>query len=392
MSCYTEYLHRPSTQAVKPCANPYKGGILETLQALAKRFIADGKALSIQEYGSGNVNDTFLVTTDSEKCKKFILQRINTTVFSRPELIMRNLRTFTDHVQRRLQNKQRSSRAWKVPCIIPAADDNDYVITASGEFWRAISFIGGAKTHETVQNMDHAREAGYALGRFHSLIYDLPTKALHDTLEGFHVTPLYLKHFDEVVKKGPTASKSADNLYCHEFITERREWAHVLENAKKANQLLLRPIHGDPKISNIMIEEQTGKAISIIDLDTVKPGLIHYDLGDCLRSCCNPAGEEAENLQDVHFDTDLCRAILQGYLSEARAFLRDADYRFLFDAVRLIAFELGLRFFTDNLAGDVYFKVGYKGHNLRRALVQFRLTESIESQERTIRRIVKEFL
>jgi len=163
----------------------------------------------------------------------------------------------------------------------------------------------------------------------------------------------------------------------------------ILENAREQGKLHLRPIHGDPKANNVLRDPDTGRAVGMVDLDTVKPGLVHYDIGDCLRSCCNPLGEETELWEDVRFDADLCRAVLQGYLSTARAFLSPADYEYLFDALRLLTFELGLRFFTDHLEGNVYFRTGREGHNLARALVQFRLTESIESQESAIRLIIR---
>ncbi|RPI33795.1 MAG: aminoglycoside phosphotransferase, partial [Nitrospiraceae bacterium] len=148
--------------------------------------------------------------------------------------------------------------------------------------------------------------------------------------------------------------------------------------------------HGDPKVNNILMDNATGQAVSIVDLDTVKPGLVHYDIGDCLRSGCNPLGEETEEWEAVQFNPDLCRSILQGYIPMAREFLTENDFAYLFDAIRLIAFELGLRFFTDYLEGDVYFKVNRPDHNLARALVQFRLAESIESQEAAVRSIIRE--
>jgi Ser/Thr protein kinase RdoA (MazF antagonist) len=164
----------------------------------------------------------------------------------------------------------------------------------------------------------------------------------------------------------------------------------VLENARAEGRLPLRSIHGDPKVNNIMMDTATGQAVSIVDLDTVKPGLLQYDIGDCLRSGCNPLGEETERWEMVRFESDICRAILQGYLSWARGFLTENDYEYLFDSMRLIAFELGLRFFTDYLEGNVYFKARHQNHNLIRALVQFKLTESIEAQAETIRTIIRD--
>ena len=148
-------------------------------------------------------------------------------------------------------------------------------------------------------------------------------------------------------------------------------------------------MHGDPKVNNILFDQQTNLAMSMIDLDTVKSGLIHYDIGDCLRSGCNPLGEDVAEWEDVNFDTELCSAILSGYLEVGRSFLTEYDYVYIYDAIRVITFELGLRFFTDYLAGNQYFTVKYPEHNLQRSLVQFRLLESIEAQASIIQKIIQ---
>jgi len=218
---------------------------------------------------------------------------------------------------------------------------------------------------------------------FHHLISDLSPARLADTLEGFHVTPTSLVHDDARLACGPVAS-GGDVQHCRAFIEERRSFAPVLEQARAAGHLQLRPIHGDPKVNNVMMEETTGRAVALIDLDTVKPGLIHYDIGDCLRSCCNPLGEETRELEAVRFELSLCRQVLGGYLAAASDFLTGADYDHLYVAIRLISFELGLRFFSDHLAGNVYFRTDHARHNLQRALVQFQLTASIEAQESEI--------
>jgi len=370
--------------------NRFRGITLDNLFAVADQFKPQGKVVAIEEYGNGNVNDTYLVTLDSKKEKYFILQRINTQVFRHPELVMLNMRTFTEHVHRRLQRAPLSSdRRWEVVRLLSSEDGQDHWIDPAGAFWRAISFIDGAQSFDTIEDIEHAKEVGFALGMFHNLLSDLPSAKLTDTLEGFHITPGYLHHYDQVLaQKGPSKFPEVD--YALQFIVERRGWANVLENAKEQGVLSLRPIHGDPKVDNVMIDNATGQAISIVDLDTVKPGLVHYDIGDCLRSGCNPLGEETEQWERVRFDPELCQAILQGYLSLARDFLTENDYKYLYDAIRLISFELGLRFFTDYLEGNVYFKANHQEHNLARALVQFKLTESIESQATAIRSIIRD--
>ena len=353
---------------------------MENLNHIAEQFRSGGNVVKVKEFGNGNINDTYIVTLDSTEENKFVLQRINTHVFKQPKLIMQNMRAFTEHVRHRVHIE---GHAWEAPRVISAKDGQDYLIDADNNFWRAISFVDNAQSHDTIRDLNHAHEVGCALGTFQNLISDLPIESLADTLEGFHITPGYLGYFDKVHSQNGT-HHSPETQHCFKFIEERRVFAHILENAN----LPLRPIHGDPKVNNVMIHTTTGKAVSIVDLDTVKPGLVHYDIGDCLRSGCNPLGEDAEDWEAVHFDPEIGSAILEGYLAEARAFLTPADYEYVFASIRLLAFELGLRFFTDYLAGDVYFKVKYPGHNLHRALVQFKLTESIEAHEGEIQNIV----
>ena len=376
---------------------------MDQLIAAAQQFTPQVRVIEIHEHGRGNVNDTFLVTVggmvrgahpksalDSPGKWRFILQRLNTHVFRRPELVMANLVTFAEHVQERLGREPLSlGRRWDVPRVLLTRDGQDYFIDADGSFWRALSFIEGAQTFDIIKDTGHAREVGYALGLFHKLVSDLPAERLADTLPGFHITPLYLKHYDAVLA-GNGMRQSPEAAYCLRFVEERRALASVLEDARAEGKLLLRPIHGDPKVNNVMLDMATGQAVGMIDLDTVKPGLVHYDIGDCLRSGGNLLGEETADWQQVQFDPELGRAILQGYLSQVREFLTDHDYAHLYDAIRLITFELGLRFFTDYLEGNVYFKAQHRDHNLRRALVQFRLTESIEAQAEVIREIIRE--
>ena len=360
---------------------------------MAQEFAVDGRVVTVAPTGQGNVNDTYLAifrTTFSEQ--RFILQKLNLQVFTSPEAVMHNIKVITEHVHKRLEEEVHlSDRIWQLPRIIPTKNGNDYLIDADGQCWRAISLIASATAFEQIQSPEHAHEAGFVLGQFQRLIADVPVENLKDTLPGFHHTPLYLKTMDDALEtaEGQALLKSsAAAEQCYRFVQDRRDWCSVLEDAKARGELQLRPIHGDPKVANIMIDNATGKGTCIIDLDTVKPGLIHYDFGDCLRSVCNPAGEETIDLASVLFDADLCGAIVRGYMKFAKRFMTDADRAYLYDSIRLIAFELGLRFFADHLAGDKYFKVRAEGQNLNRAHVQLKLCESIETRESVIRKIL----
>ncbi|MBD2317485.1 phosphotransferase enzyme family protein [Phormidium tenue] len=358
------------------------------IMAIAQQFSPQKQITDIKPFGSGNINDTFLVSLQAAADQSFILQRINTKVFHDPKLVMQNMRGYTNHVRDRLQNHP-LERRWDIPKILPTQQGQDYWQTESGEFWRSLSFIAGSQSFDVMENMEQAREVGYALGTFHHLTSDLAPERLADTLEGFHITPRYLRQYQEVLSRAHF-KRSPEVDYCLKFVSDRHSLAHILEDVKAAGKLPLRTMHGDPKVNNILFDRQTQLAVSVVDLDTVKSGLVHYDIGDCLRSGCNPAGEETEQWQDVQFDTELCQGILQGYLSTARSFLTEYDYAYIYDAVRVITFELGLRFFTDYLAGNIYFHVKYPEHNLLRSLVQFRLVESIESQQTVINKIIKD--
>lgn len=373
----------PKTQSTRDSTSAY-------LKEAAERFGARDPVAEISRLGAGNVNDTFLVASGSCRNKRFILQRINGRVFTMPEWIMQNLRVLTAHVSERLAGVLPVGRRWEMVRLFMTGDCKDYWIDPEGGFWRAMSFIENAESFETIAGLGHASEVGFAVGFFHTLVSDLAPWTLKDTLEGFHIAPLYLRRYRETQGGARRVSVSTDSAWCIDFIEKRTGLVTVLEDSKAEGRLPLRIIHGDPKVSNVMIDTGTKHAVSIVDLDTVKPGLVHYDIGDGLRSCCNPFGEEAQNPDVVRFEPELCRAFLRGYFWAAGSFLTEADREYIYDSIRLIAFELGLRFFTDFLEGDVYFSVQEPEQNLRRALVQFRLVESIERQARTLLQVIRE--
>ena len=349
----------------------------------AGKFARDRSSLELQPLGRGLINDTFLVSTG---VFRFVLQRINRHVFPDPAAVMSNLRTVTEHV-RRVHNRS-NHRGWRLPELIPTLAGEDFHRDDEGACWRAITFIENSHGLPAVKEPGQAEQVGRALGRFHMLVGGLPPDSLHDTLPGFHVTPLYLARFDEMLRDAPPQPASPELREALDFVETRRPGADVLENARHSGALRLRVIHGDPKLDNVLFDNHTGQAVSLIDLDTVKPGLIHYDLGDCFRSCCNTA---REGHVDGAFDPGIFRPILKGYLAEAADILTQHDRDYFHDAIRLLPFELGLRFLIDHLAGDVYFKVAQPGDNLIRALGQFRLARSVEAQEGEIRKIVADF-
>jgi Ser/Thr protein kinase RdoA (MazF antagonist) len=338
-------------------------------QALS--FFLPGIAINqLEPLGEGNVNDTWL--TVSGTGDKYVLQRLNPDVFASPSLVQDNLSTVTSFLRLQLEKINTDFTVFQVQ---RSPEGFAGYVAPDGTWWRLLTYIDNSRVLNTVSTPAQAREIGHALGLFHHLTSSLPSAFLNDPLPGFHVTPLYLEQYD-------TVRQTADNgvADCRDFIEERRADVSLLENARKQETIRVRIIHGDPKVANFLFSEDLSRVISLIDLDTVKPGLLLHDLGDCLRSCCNPAGEEIRTPGKVIFDQELFAAMLKGYFHLGADILTPAEKTLIVDSVRLISFELGLRFYTDYLAGNRYFKVHYPDHNLFRTRIQFALVRSIEAQ------------
>lgn len=342
----------------------------------------------IEQLGKGHINDSFLL----QICKglyagRYVLQRINRRVFPEPGKIMANLRVLADHFDR--YGVDRETGGLETIRPLPALDGNDYAVDREQSCWRVINFVEDTIGCERIPLQRRAGEMGRALGLFHRITSNLDTSLFLDSLPGFHVTPLYLARYDRLMEKQIGAAGSSAEIYCGKVIAERREFVEVLEDAAKRGLIRTQVVHGDPKVDNILFDSQSGRAVALVDLDTVKPGLLHYDIGDCLRSSCNPV-DEVDNVQDVVFDLEICREVLQGYFGEMGSLLTENDIDYIFPAIRLITFELGLRFFSDHMSGDVYFKTTRPDHNLQRAMVQFVLLESLEGMESVIRETITE--
>ena len=355
------------------------------IKNIAQKFAETKQVQEINPLGNGNINQTFLVTTSEVKQQYFVLQQINTSVFPNPVKVMDNLQLVSNHVRHKLDHENKYN--WQIPQVLLTAEQKHHYVKEDGTFWRAISYVAKADSHDTITSLDQAEEIGRGLGIFHRLVSDIDLEKLTDTLPGFHITPGYLAQYQQALQINSISTLETAQ-FCHQFIQERSAIVDTLEKAKADRILPIRPIHGDPKVNNIMLDRQTRKAIAMVDLDTVKPGLIHYDIGDCLRSGCNKLGEETLNWQEVEFDLELAAKIIQGYLEIVQDIISAQEKSYIYNAVRLISFELGLRFFTDYLNGNIYFKTTYPEQNLNRALVQFQLTSSIESQEAAIRKLL----
>jgi Ser/Thr protein kinase RdoA (MazF antagonist) len=352
------------------------------LAEIAASFAVDGAVGPIAPLGQGLINDTYRLHMGG---RDFVLQRINTRVFPDPERIMANLEALA-------QRASQADAGIRVPAPIRSRAGGALVRDPDGGVWRLMELIPDGMTLGRIETHDQAMEVGRALGRFHRLAGSVQPGRLGVTLPGFHRTPHYLDRLDELRRRPPVDALAAPEAVadCLAFVDARRDLAQVLELARAGGTVTERVIHGDPKVDNILFHRDNGRALALIDLDTVQPGLIQHDLGDCLRSCCNRSGESPDGKAQARFDLGLCALILGAYGQETRGLLGPGDIAAIYDSIRLLPFELGVRFLIDHLEADRWFRVAHRGQNLHKARVQLALVADIERQEGEIRGIVAE--
>ncbi len=340
----------------------------------ASHFCLPDSIKSITAFGNGLINSTYLVECSD---LNFVLQKINTDIFSNPELILQNVDRLHQAAER-----MSSDQSLIIPAYLHSHSGPGLYEDFSGASWRAMEYVKNSASREAIRSIEEAQQVGKALARFHNLCREISVNDMHITLPGFHHTPDYLATYLQVEKKRREYKAQAEIRYCQQSIEKHKAFAAVLEKAKQAGELKPIVIHGDPKLNNFLFAKDTDEVISLVDLDTVQPGLIHYDVGDCVRSCCH---QKPGN----QFDMELCEVILMSYLKTARPFLSRFDINFIPAAIKLIPFELGIRFFTDFLNGNTYFEVKHPHQNLHRAVAQFELLNAIIRQEALLQKIVE---
>jgi Ser/Thr protein kinase RdoA (MazF antagonist) len=353
------------------------------VRAIARHFQIHGEFLEAAPYGSGHINDTYCVTFDQGGTRvRYIFQRVNHNIFKNPVTLMENVQRVTAHLAAKVAGQPEANR--RVLTLIPARDGAAFYRDAEGNHWRVYVFVEKARTFDAVESAEQAFKAAKAFGQFQKLLADLPAPRLHDTIPDFHHTP---KRF-AALEKALTADVANRAKLAKpeiEFALNHKAICNVLLDAK----LPERVTHNDTKFNNVMLDDATGEGICVIDLDTVMPGLALYDFGDMVRTTTSPAKEDERDLSKVGMQFPMFEALVRGYLSTAAEFLTPAEKKFLAFSGKLITFEIGIRFLTDFLAGDVYFKVHRDGHNLDRCRTQFKLVESIEQQESKMNQLVE---
>jgi Ser/Thr protein kinase RdoA (MazF antagonist) len=355
---------------------------------IAAQFDVAARFVDAVPYGSGHINDTYLSRWDQHgRCVRHIIQRINHHVFKAPEQLMENIDRVTRHVRGKLEASAGSNPDRECLSILRTIQGALVHRDDQGDYWRMYTFIDGTRTHDLCTAPHLAYEAAKAFGRFQRHLSDLPGERLHDTIPYFHHAPRRLQGLEQAVRedrhgRGASAREAVD------FVFARAGLASLVTDRLERGVLPERITHNDTKLNNVLMDERTERAVCVIDLDTVMNGSVLYDFGDMVRTCGRTSAEDERDLDKVQFNLDAFEALARGYLQGAAGFLKPVEVELLVEAGRLITLTIGIRFLTDYLSGDVYFKTHRPGHNLDRARVHFRLVAEMEMRAARMHAIV----
>ncbi|MSU24432.1 MAG: aminoglycoside phosphotransferase family protein [Opitutus sp.] len=354
---------------------------LAELSPVAAEFSLRGRLRSAQPHGNGHINATYILECDAAGAPtRYVLQKINHRIFKNVPALMANVQRVTQHV---------SAKQPRALALVPARDGSFVHRDAAGDWWRIYDYVERAITVERVTTEAQAREAARAFGEYQALLVDLPGGRLNDTIPNFHHTRNRFETLRRAVNED-TMSRAAGVRAEIDFAYAREADTDVLLDLLARGELTERVTHNDTKINNVMLDDVTGRCAAVIDLDTVMPGLSLYDFGDMVRTAASSAAEDSPDPSQMHVVLPYFRALVEGYLESAGAVLNATERAHLGFAGKVLAFETGLRFLTDHLQGDVYFRIHRPGHNLDRARTQFALVKSIEENTGAMRRIVED--
>lgn len=360
---------------------------MNNLKNIANQFEIEGEIKELFLFGNGHINETYKVITDKNA---YTLQKINKVVFPDPEAIMENSVGITSFLAKRIESRGGDVNRETLH-FLKALNGKYYVVDENGDYWRSWIFIDNATAHEVVTGPEMLTESGRAFGEFQKELASYPADTLHEVIKDFHNTPARVKQLKDAIENNKSGRKDTC-LKEIEFALKREEDAKELTNLLLKGELPLKVTHNDTKMSNILVDDNTNKAVCIIDLDTVMPGLTAYDYGDSLRAGASTAKEDEADLSKVSFDLELFEAYTKGFLSVAKDALTAKELETLPVGAKLMTYEVGIRFLADYINGDVYFRTKYPEHNLVRARNQFKLVEDIENKWDEIMNIMHKYM
>jgi aminoglycoside phosphotransferase (APT) family kinase protein len=359
------------------------------LRKIAEAFRLRGDFVSAAPYGTGHINDSFAVVVDQGGTQlRYLLQRINQKVFRDPPKLMRNIERVTEHSREKLLTQGQPDVSRRTLTIVPTQEGASYCKFGDEDYWRAYIFIEKARSFDSLQAPVQAYEAAKAFGNFQRILSDLPGEPLHETIPDFHNGPKRFQDFLEALN-ADVHNRAAEAREEIDFLQKSAWVFDVLPEQVARGAIPVRITHNDTKINNVLIDDETGEGICVIDLDTLMPGLVLYDFGDMVRTSTCKAAEDERDLGKVFLDLPMFEQVARGYLTAAGDFLTSSEKEHLVFAGKMITLIIGCRFLTDYLNGDTYFKTHREGHNLDRCRTQFRLVQSITEQEKQMNSLVE---
>lgn len=349
---------------------------------LIQNFNIPGKLVEMKQITTGNIHKTYMaVYEENKEKKKYLIQQINNYVFKNPYEVMNNIEGITKHLQQELEKM--GDKEHTVLQVIKTYDNHNMIVKKNDvgveEFYRAYNFIDNAICYDTTQNPEVVRNAGKAFGNFQKLLKDYPIETLAETIVDFHHTKKRLINFEKDVEKDE-ANRAKLVKKEIDFILARKDICSMLVDKLENKEIPYRVTHNDTKVNNVLMNKQTGKFLTVIDLDTVMAGSGLYDYGDGIRSAASNAAEDEKDLSKVYLKKELFESYTDGYLSEFAPYMQKTEIDLMGESIRLLTLELGMRFLDDYINGDKYFKCNYETHNLDRARNQLKLVEDIENK------------
>ena len=355
------------------------------------RFDFLGSLVGAVPFGLGHINDTFAVSLRQPdgSLRRYILQKINQFVFKDPMAVMENVERVTRHLHAKIQAAG-GDPLRETLNLVPARGGESFYRDTAGDVWRAFLFIEGARTYETAESPQHIVQAGRAFGQFQAQLADFPASLLHETIPHFHDTPRRFRDFQEAVQRDAHGRAASVRDEIH-FLERREADTRVLSDLMDQKRLPLRVTHNDTKFNNVMIDDQSGRAVCILDLDTVMPGLALYDFGDAVRSGAALSAEDEPDSAKAGFSLEIFDHLTHGYLDVARVFLTTTELDYLAFSARLITLEQAIRFLGDYLNGDIYYKIHRPGHNLDRARTQIGMLRDMENRFDSMQAVISHY-
>ncbi|HBL77981.1 MAG: hypothetical protein A2W90_01255 [Bacteroidetes bacterium GWF2_42_66] len=356
------------------------------LKSIAGEFKTEGEIISVRPFGNGHINDTFLIETAGEK-PNYILQRKNHLIFKDVPAMMENIDRVCKHIESKLRKANDPLLGKKTIRQISTHDAKLYFKDEKGNFWTVMNFVANSKSVEMIEKPEMAEVAGIAFGRFQKQLADLPGGPLSETIKDFHNIYFRINNFEKAKASNPVGRLATVKAEVEE-IESRMEKMKTLQKLADSGKLPIRVTHNDTKINNVLFDKDTDEILAVIDLDTVMPGLVHFDFGDAMRTAANTVEEDETDISKVKFNLEVFRYFTKGFLSETRDTLTPQEIELLPHSCQFMTYIMALRFLTDYIDGDTYYKIKHPEHNIERARNQIKLVQEMEKSEQKMKEVV----